>query len=516
MMRFLRFLLVIVPVLAVAVVVLRLLYPLPPLPDGPASTALPPDSDTRLGAAILPLTEVHPGLSGVVPLADGRDALAARVLLLRAAEESVDLQYYIWQTDTTGWILLDEVRAAAERGVRIRLLLDDNGIPGLDNVLAALDALPEVEVRIFNPFTLRRPKLLSYGFDFFRLNRRMHNKSMTVDGVISILGGRNIGDIYFAFGDGAAYFDLDVLVAGPAAAEVSADFDRYWSSGSAYPAADILPRSRNGLAELAAATNEAWGDTIGSEYARAIADAPVMSRLLSGEDLLEWTTVTLFSDDPAKGLGRVSEDSLLIGRLATILGRPDRSLDLVSAYLIPGEAGAALFEDLLGEDVQVRLVTNSLEATDVPVVHSGWMRYRERLIRAGAEVFELRARPELDQLDSLATVLGGSQSSLHAKTFAVDGERVFIGSFNFDPRSAMLNTEMGVLVESPALAGAFSTALEQPGTVYRVTLDPEGGMLWTAEEPQADPVLHDHEPNTTAAQRAMVRFLGFLPFEWML
>jgi cardiolipin synthase C len=191
--------------------VLKLAHPLPDRSGVEAGVAIPPGPDTRLGAAILARMADHPGQSGVVPLVDGRDALSARILMARAAEASIDVQYYIWQTDTTGWLLLDELRAAADRGVRVRLLLDDNGIPGLDDVMAALHAHPMIEVRLFNPFVLRQPRLLSYGFDFFRLNRRMHNKSMTMDGVATILGGRNIGDIYFVYGEGAGYFDLDVL-----------------------------------------------------------------------------------------------------------------------------------------------------------------------------------------------------------------------------------------------------------------------------------------------------------------
>lgn len=515
-MRILRFLILILSALALVVIVLRLLYPLPPLPADEASRALPASTANRLGAALMPLAGAHEGQSGVVALADGRDALAARVLLLRAAEESADLQYYIWQADTTGWILLDEVRAAAERGVRVRLLLDDNGIPGLDPVLAGLDELPGVEVRIFNPFTLRRPKLLSYGFDFFRLNRRMHNKSMTVDGIATILGGRNIGDIYFAYGDGTAYFDLDVLAVGPVAADVGADFDRYWSSGSAYGAADILPPASDGLARLAEAARTGWDSARGSDYARAVADAPVVAQVLAGGDVLEWTGVTLVSDDPGKGLGRAAEGGLLIERLPALLGQPEREIVLVSAYLIPGRTGTELIEGTLAAGVAARIVTNSLEATDVPAVHSGWMRYRERLVRAGAEVLELRSRPEIEMTGSLAMVLGGSQSSLHAKTFTVDGERIFIGSFNFDPRSARLNTEMGVLVDSPGIAAALSAVLDLPGASYRVTAAPGGGLVWTTRSPGGEVLVHDREPGTTAMQRAVVRVISWLPVEWML
>ena len=236
-MRFLKFLLKVFVVLAIVVLVLRWTHPLPDLPSE-SSARIPASEETTLGRTFLPEMAANEGLSGVVPFADGRDALASRILLARAAEETIDVQYYIWQMDTTGWLLLEELRAAAERGVRVRMLLDDNGIPGLDNVLADLNSMENVEIRIFNPFTMRKPKLLSYVFDFFRLNHRMHNKSMTVDGVATIIGGRNIGDIYFAYGEGTAYFDFDVMAIGPGAEDVSENFDEYWTSGSSYDAAD--------------------------------------------------------------------------------------------------------------------------------------------------------------------------------------------------------------------------------------------------------------------------------------
>src|SRR6056297_1510123 len=285
-MKILKAVLALAMLMGMSLGALKLAHPLPDRSGVEAGVAIPPSPDTQLGNAVLAGMADHPGQSGVVPLLDGRDALSARILMARAAEASIDVQYYIWQADTTGWLLLDELRAAADRGVRVRLLLDDNGIPGLDNVLADLDAMENVEVRIFNPFTMRSPKLLSYAFDFFRLNRRMHNKSMTVDGVATVIGGRNIGDIYFAYGEGTAYFDFDVLAVGPAAADVSADFDAYWTSGSSYAAADVLPPSEGGLDEMAAAVAEAEESSRGSDYAAAVADAPVLSRALAGEDVL--------------------------------------------------------------------------------------------------------------------------------------------------------------------------------------------------------------------------------------
>ena len=514
-MRLLRFLLKTLAVLTIAIFVLRWTHPLPERPKGDATVSAPAGDNTRLGQALLPLISDNPDRTGVIPIADGRDALAARILLARAATETIDVQYYIWQTDTTGWLLLDELRKAAERGVRVRMLLDDNGIPGLDNVLADLAAMENIDIRLFNPFTMRKPKLVSYVFDFFRLNRRMHNKSMTVDGLATVIGGRNIGDIYFAYGEGTAYFDYDVLAVGPGAASVSQNFNDYWTSGSSYDARDILARSKDGMAEMADAVAVAAQSARGSEYAKALDNSPVISRLIAGEDLLEWTTVKLFSDDPAKGLRQAKSEDLLITRLTQAMGQPERSLDLVSAYLIPGQVGTALFQEFLNNGVKTRLVTNSLEANDVPIVHSAWKGYRNQLVRAGADVLELRSRPGQPDTSSLTQIMTGSQSSLHAKTFAVDGERIFIGSFNFDPRSAALNTEMGFLVDSPTIARSLTAALDESQVFYRVFEDEDGKIRWTGTENNA-PKEWMNEPNTSVFQRTLVNIMSYLPLEWIL
>ncbi|SDB39263.1 phospholipase D family protein [Bauldia litoralis] len=519
MRTFLKFLLVVIVVAVAAIVILRLLYPLPSLDGRQVSTALPASADTRLGAALLPAIASRPDVSGVVPLLDGRDAFAARAVLARAAEESIDAQYYIWQTDTTGLILLDELRAATERGVRVRLLVDDNGIPGLDRQLAALNALPTMDVRLFNPFTLRDPKLLSYAFDFPRLNRRMHNKSFTVDGVATILGGRNIGDIYFAYGDGVHYFDVDALAVGPAATEVSADFDRYWASGSAYPAEEILAPAPDGLSLLTDAAAEARASEGAKAYVQAIAGSTLVQEFESGSEGLEWVPVTVVSDDPAKGLGEAPVSDLLVGKLHALLAQPESEVDLVSAYFVPGEEGTALLTGLAANDVAVRVLTNAQESTDVVVVHSAYARYRPELLDAGVTLYELRAdQAGPPEEEAGFTIFGPSASSLHAKTFAIDGKRIFIGSFNFDPRSARLNTEMGVLIESPAMATGLSRFMqsEAPLVAYAVVPGPDGGLAWVTTEADGETTVFDVEPDTTGFQRWMVRFLGLLPIEWML
>lgn len=517
MKRVLRGITLAAALLALTVVMLRLLFPLPSLESRTESTALVASEETALGRALLPQIEAHPGLSGIRPLPDGREAFAARVMLIRRAEAAIDAQYYIWEDDPTGMLLLDELRRAAMRGVRVRLLLDDNGIGGLDGMLAALDALETAEVRLWNPFTVRRPKALGYLFDFPRLNRRMHNKSLTVDGVISIVGGRNVGDIYFAYGDGSHYVDMDLMAAGPAAAAVGADFDRYWASGSAYPADRILPPSPDGLQTLMARAREAQEAGTTQGYAAAIAQTPLMRDLDSGASLFEWMPARLVSDDPVKGLGEARRADTLLARLLEEVGQPTESVDLVSPYFVPGRFGAELLGGLAAEEVRVRVLTNAWEATDVVPVHAGYARWRPALLAAGVELLELRAEtaPPPAEGASGPGLFGSGGASLHAKSMAFDAGRLFVGSFNFDPRSGRLNTEMGLLVDSPALAEALSQALDRSGGVYRVEAGADG-LTWIATAADGTEARLAPEPGSTLWSRLAVRLLGLLPIEWLL
>jgi putative cardiolipin synthase len=508
---------------AVSIMVLGVLFPLPDRQGIMKSEAIPATAATKIGAAVLAAQAAHPGESGVIPLAGGGEAFAARVVLARGAEQSLDVQYYIWQADTTGYLLLDELRAAVERGVRVRLLLDDNGIAGLDAELRALDDLPNLEVRLFNPFTLRRPKLLSFTFDFFRLNRRMHNKSFTADGAASVVGGRNVGDIYFAFGPDEHYIDTDVMALGPAAADVSSAFDAYWNSASSYPAALILPAAPDGLARLQAEVALARAADLAGPYIEAISQSPLMRTLTAGPDAVEWARVTLVSDDPAKGLGQQGAGGLLVDQVVAILTDqatgPTISVDLISAYFVPGQGGTVLLTGLAAQGVTVRVLTNAQEATDVVTVHGSYAEYRPALLAGEVALGELRADPLIPRQDqTLATFLVGSASSLHSKVFAIDGQRVFIGSFNFDPRSAQLNTEMGLLIESPTFAVAVTQAVDQvmERGAYALRLSPTQALEWVTQDAGGAQIVQTTEPNTTWLDRTLVRIIGVLPLEWMM
>ncbi|QXZ08349.1 phospholipase D family protein [Comamonas sp. Y33R10-2] len=508
------------------------LPPMPPRTDTHAISAQE-SQQTRLGQALAPLQQAHPNLSGIHPLSDAHDAFAARALLARAAERTLDVQYYIWRNDTTGHLLLNELLKAANRGVRVRLLLDDGGTAGMDATLAALDQHPNIEVRLFNPFVVRTPKALGYVTDFSRTQRRMHNKGFTADNQASIVGGRNIGDEYFAATDGVLFADLDVVAVGTVVPYIGHDFDRYWSSQSAYPSASLLPPMPEQAVQQVYSGLQT--DTLRSEsqaYIQAVQQSRFSQDLLAGNLPLQWAATTLVSDDPTKVLSQAGKEDLMLAQLQPAIGIAAQSLDLISPYFVPTQAGINAFAKMRAQGIKVRILTNSLEATDVAAVHAGYEQYREPLLKLGVELYEMRRQINLQPHNapkiygeppspaafsgSKGGATGSSGASLHAKTFAIDGQRLFVGSFNFDPRSALLNTEQGLVILHPKLAQEVSQTLDQylPMMAYKVQLNASGKLQWTSEAGQ--PQTFSHDPGTSWFKRAMVRVLSWLPIEGLL
>jgi len=473
--------------------------------------------ETRLGRGLFKLTDSHPGLSGIHSLLDAHDAFAARMSLARAAERSLDIQYYIWRNDMTGTLLFEALHAAADRGVRVRLLLDDNNTKALDSTLAILDSHANIEVRLFNPFLVRSVRTVGFITDFSRANRRMHNKSWTVDNLATIVGGRNIGDEYFG-ADDILFTDLDVLAVGAVVRDVSQDFDRYWGSASAYPAALILPDApEEGLALLAAASSLVERDPAAAAYVEALRASRFVTELVQGRLNFEWAKTRLVSDSPAKGLGRTSRVDRVTGQIAEAIEGPTKRMDMVSPYFVPTERGVASFVALADAGVKVRVLTNSLDATDVAAVHSGYARYRKALLKAGVTLYEMRRLGPEPEERPKAGPFGSSGSSLHAKTFAVDGRQLFIGSFNFDPRSARLNTELGFVIDSPALTRRLHRTFDRhiPPLAYQVLLDENGRLYWL-EQHKGREIRHRSEPRTPLWKRAKVWILSLLPIESLL
>lgn len=493
---------------------------LPGLEDRTESAALTraDTASTVLGLIVGPRAAQHPGKSGFVVLDDPWESFAARVALARAAERTLDVQYYIWQGDTTGQLLMQALLEAAQRGVRVRLLIDDNGVRGIDDKLVALDAQDNLEVRLFNPFVIRRFKEVGFLYDFQRLNRRMHNKSFTADSQASIVGGRNVGDEYFGAADGFLKVDLDVMLAGPIVDTISLGFDAYWASDSAYPVARIAssvspPTVERELAAIASTS----GSPAAAVYLKAVVESGFVASLAQGGPDLLWADVSMVADHPGKGLKSKSGHKLLINQLDAMLAVPERSLVLVSPYFVPGKLGTDAFIALASRGVDVRVLTNSLEATDVTPVHAGYSKRRRALLEAGVRLFEMKRFSEKTKRHASAGPFGSSASSLHAKTFAVDSERAFVGSFNLDPRSIHLNTELGFVIESPELARQIQATFDQvvPQRAYEARLDDEGELYWL-ERHGEDIERLDDEPNSGWLVQAAVTVLGWLPIEWLL
>jgi cardiolipin synthase C len=489
---------------------------LPDLGDRTSTSAFHDTAATRLGQAIARRFDSQPHESGVLALVNGLDAFAARASLIEAADRSIDAQYYIWQEDLSGILLFEALQRAADRGVRVRLLLDDNPTFGMDARLAALDAHPNIEVRLFNPFRFRYWRVFDYVGDFRRVNRRMHNKSFAVDNQVAVIGGRNIGDEYFAASAEGVMYDLDALAIGAVVRDVSDDFDRYWASNSSYPANLLLPTAdAEAITAFRTSAVQLEREHDALAYRDALVNRPQVRSLIRGELPLDWVATRLVSDDPAKVLGRESS-TLLWNEIQETLGHAANELQLVSPYVVPHVEGADFLLDTAHRGVRVSVLTNSLEATDVAAVHAGYAKWRKRLLEGGVSLFELKRDLAVRQSSDVGS-LGSSASSLHAKTFAMDRARVFIGSFNFDPRSAKLNTENGFIIESRAMAQAMSEAFSSqvPTRSYEVRLNERGDLQWIERHGDRE-VVHAQEPGVSKWRTAVVSVLSILPIDWLL
>jgi len=484
---------------------------------GRSSCAIAADRvETALDGMIAPLTEAHPGLTGMDLMPDNLSAFALRGLSARNAGRSLDLMYYYWKSDLTGALLALEVLRAADRGVRVRVLLDDISTRGDDRVYLAIDSHPNIELRLFNPARARTGavrRALDLMLRAASATRRMHNKAWIADGRLAIVGGRNIGDAYFDAAEDANFSDMDLALVGPAVDEASRIFDAFWNSEAALPVRKLnflrpnLPRLRRRLEALAQSESE----------------GPYMSRIRSGHDTrhmlqdgsaLSWTDrVRVLSDPPEKVAGNGEKDWLGRTILAAILGARSK-VEIISPYFIPGPGGVEALGRLAGDGVDVAVSTNSLAATDVMAVHGAYARYRKPLIEAGIRLYELR--PEIMSRDR-RSLFGSSGASLHTKAFTVDGLAGFVGSFNFDPRSLSLNTEMGVLFEDEALTAEVSEVFARqisPQESYRVFLAADGGLAW--EDGGAGGRIWRTEPLASIWRKLAAAIIGWLPIESQL
>ena len=479
------------------------------------STAFQEYHATTLGRLFEPASAEHPGQSGVLYVRYGSKSLVARLALADLAERSLDLQYYIWDADVSGRLLADRVIRAADRGVRVRVLLDDISIVDRDTAIARLSAHPNIDIRAFNPFRDRGNRLGDLFTDPSRVNRRSHNKIMIADNAIAIVGGRNIADNYFGVYGESNYRDLDTLAVGPVIRDASAVFDDFWNSAFAIPYAAFVdtPPTR---ADADAAIAEMRAK-MASERLPYPIDEEVDTLAAEMEDVrdsLIWGPVRVLYDPPEKVEGKASHDIFSV--LDGLVSNAQKEVLIENAYFVPRDHGVDLVAALHARGVRVRVLTNSLASNDVLAVHSGYQKYRDDLLENGVEIYELRPDSTMQQL-RWSGLSWKSRAGLHAKAMVVDRRYVVVGSYNLDPRSADINTELALLVDSPAFAEMVAEFFDdgvKPENSYRVTL--EGGRLrWTTSDGGTVRV-YTKEPETTWWMRFKADALGFLPIHSML
>jgi putative cardiolipin synthase len=502
------------------VVLLSACASLPPQAGRIETHAIAPSDSTRLGAVFTPQERQHPDQTAFYLLPDGVDALLSRIALADAADRTLDLQYYIWHDDLTGRHLANAVLRAADRGVRVRVLLDDLGTNGDDQVLLALASHPNIQIRLFNPVASRRFKKLGAAFEFSRVNRRMHNKSMIADNEAAIVGGRNIGDEYFGASNDVSFGDLDVLTHGAVVPRISIAFDEFWNSDAAYPIESLTghPAEPGALADYRERLDRFVASQRDTPY---IAQATQRyARLMKMRDIdVAWGKATLLYDDPAK-ITRSPDDSTghLLTQFTSLSVEPGHQMLIVSPYFVPGKKGVAWLSKETARGVRVTILTNSLAATDVAAVHAGYQRYRKDLLDAGVHLYELKPAASPGDSKEKKSMLGSSKASLHAKTYVFDKSSIFIGSMNLDPRSITLNTEIGVYCESDALASQVVDGLEpkldQIAWRLEERSDANGSkrIVWIDTDANGKETELD-EPDVSGLKRVGIWFLGLLPIE---
>lgn len=480
---------------------------------------------TDLVAAISEQNEIHPDLSGYHPIVTGANAFAARSILTGMATRNIDAQYYIWHDDQAGQLMLKDLWDAAERGVIVRLLLDDfNNNAKFDQHLLRFASHPNIAVRIINPLMYRKFQTLNYVTGLPRINRRMHNKSMTFDKQITIIGGRNIGDEYLSNDTNSQFADLDVLLIGKVVADIDNSFASYWSAPISFDIETLATLDEGETTDFLEGLDKLRDDEKNNSqssldvYKTAIEDSSIDSDLINKRVPFRWTDMQFLSDDVGKLTKTVPADTNLVHQLRTLLGSPTKRLTIISSYFVPTKDGVNTLVELAKAGIDIKILTNSFDATDVTAVHSGYSQWRPSLLRAGVKIYELKSTASEEKRENkLWKARSQSSTSLHAKTFAVDDYQVFIGSYNVDPRSANINTEMGVIINDEELAKQLHSALSNDllSQAYEVQLLENGNLQWLTEE-DGKKVIYDSEPRVDISDHVWLAIMSWLPIDWLL
>lgn len=494
------------------------------------SMALAQPAQTKLGRTTAARADAHPGVSGFKLLPRGADGYALRAQMADAAERTLDVQYYVIQNDDSGYLLMDALLRAAQRGVRVRLLIDDPQAQGQEAQIAALAAHRNIDVRLFNPFVYRgnvaAVRWMEVALTAQRLNRRMHNKLYVVDNAVALAGGRNVGDAYFESGKDLRFGDYDVFAIGPVVRQLSRSFDEYWNSPISVPVQALLgatpdPATVDAFEQDLATRRDAMRTT---DLVKLAKSGQPFAALLAPNALV-WAKAEVIYDSPDKAdvENGNTPGVLLRRRLIEASQEVKKELVVVSPYFVPGTPGENMLKALRERGVRVRVLTNSLASTDEPIVHTGYQRYRVPLLEAGVELYEVKPLPGKPQPGG-----SGSKSpsagpfALHAKVFVFDQTKIFIGSANFDRRSFRLNTEIGLLIDSPVLARQVVERFDfiaQPANSYVLALADGGNPLrrltWRSVE-DGQTTISETEPGDDRLRDLKVDLLSLLPLDELL
>lgn len=491
----------------------------------PQATLQIDSSQSSLAQIIRPLQQQHPDLTGYHVLFEPLEALSARLSLIDKAEKSLDLQYYIWDNDKVGALALHALIRAADRGVKIRLLIDDNNAKKTEGIFLALAQHPNIEVKLFNPYRFRKYRAVDMVLDLKRINRRMHNKSFIADHQIALIGGRNMTNQYYNVSENYQFSDVDVMLFGTAVKDISESFDDYWKHEYAYDVREVVKQRSHRLnyESLKHQLDEHYKLITVQNYLDITNHSQTIHALMKQEISLNWVKAEVVKDSPDKIKAKAKKEEHLNFQLLNHLEQPEKNIDLISAYFVPEKKGTKILTDLAQDGIEVRVLTNSFKANDVAVVHAFYGKYRQELLENGVQLYEFLPAIDKSDLDKRTeelakkakiSIKGLSRSSLHAKLMALDDKQVFIGSFNFDPRSAYLNTEIGVLLNSPALAKEVHATMDQNLTkfAYKLVLDANNKITWHRQTPQG-PKIYTKEPKMKWWQKAGMKIVSWLPIE---
>ncbi|MEB3754540.1 phospholipase D family protein [Acinetobacter sp. MD2(2019)] len=485
-------------------------------------------SQTHLAKLIEPLETANPNLTGYHVLYDPLEAISARLDLINKAEKTLDLQYYIWDNDNIGALALHNIIQAADRGVKVRLLIDDNNAKKMEGIFLALDQHQNIQVKLYNPYRFRNFRAMDMLLDLKRINRRMHNKSFIVDHQVALIGGRNMSNQYYNASNNYQFSDIDVLLVGQAVNDISTSFDDYWNDRYAYPVRQIVNSQRHQLryASLKQQLDAHYKKITVQNYLNLANHSRDFDTWLNKSIEFDWVKAVVVKDSPNKIRDQATAPEYLNTQLSQYVEKPQHNLDIISAYFVPEKNGTKMLSDLAKKGVEVRVLTNSFKANDVWLVHAFYSKYRPELLQSGVKLYEflptldnLALNPETPKIakETKLSLKGLSRSSLHAKMMTIDDKQVFIGSFNLDPRSARLNTEIGVLLNSPSLASAIHTTMNNDLSKYsyQLQLSPQQNIQWLRTTPPPEQI-YNKEPKMKWWQKAGLQFISWLPIEGMM